>query len=280
MGGRIVSQVVNYGDRPGARAPDRPGQDADRSLPRGRDRRSAPLQQPLREHHEAGAGARHDHPHPDGPGRRPRARSSSRRRRAPTAGTTSTSPTRKSVLDELLVRYIETFVYQAAADNIASEQSARMVAMKAASDNARQHHRRAAAHLQQEPAGRYHQGTLGNRRRRRGRLTPRRIQLQDSGSRYDHVTSSRHHRPVHRRRHRHRVPARIDAAGLRRAHARGHRQQARREGAHVRSRAAARRRRRAHDRARLVGRPAARHEGAAAPVRQSRCRSAPACSDA
>ena len=46
-------------------------------------------------------------------------------------------PDPKSVLDQLLVRYIETAVYQAAADNIASEQSARMVAMKAASDNAK-----------------------------------------------------------------------------------------------------------------------------------------------
>jgi F-type H+-transporting ATPase subunit gamma len=45
-------------------------------------------------------------------------------------------PDPKTVLDELLVRYLETFVYQAAADNIACEQSARMVAMKAASDNA------------------------------------------------------------------------------------------------------------------------------------------------
>ena len=45
-------------------------------------------------------------------------------------------PDAKTVLDELLVRYLETFVYQAAAENIASEQSARMVAMKAASDNA------------------------------------------------------------------------------------------------------------------------------------------------
>jgi F-type H+-transporting ATPase subunit gamma len=45
-------------------------------------------------------------------------------------------PDAKTVLDELLVRYVETFVYQAAADNIACEQSARMVAMKAASDNA------------------------------------------------------------------------------------------------------------------------------------------------
>ena len=46
-------------------------------------------------------------------------------------------PDAKAVLDQLLVRYIETAVYQAATDNIASEQSARMVAMKAASDNAR-----------------------------------------------------------------------------------------------------------------------------------------------
>jgi F-type H+-transporting ATPase subunit gamma len=45
-------------------------------------------------------------------------------------------PDAKTVLDELLVRYIETFVFQAAADNIACEQSARMVAMKAATDNA------------------------------------------------------------------------------------------------------------------------------------------------
>ncbi len=46
-------------------------------------------------------------------------------------------PDPKSVLDELLVRYLETIVYQASTENIASEQSARMVAMKAASDNAR-----------------------------------------------------------------------------------------------------------------------------------------------
>jgi F-type H+-transporting ATPase subunit gamma len=45
-------------------------------------------------------------------------------------------PDPKTVLDQLLIRYLETVVYQAAADNIASEQSARMVAMKSASDNA------------------------------------------------------------------------------------------------------------------------------------------------
>lgn len=45
-------------------------------------------------------------------------------------------PDAQSVIDELLVRYIEALVYQAVSENIASEQSARMVAMKAASDNA------------------------------------------------------------------------------------------------------------------------------------------------
>jgi len=46
-------------------------------------------------------------------------------------------PDAQSVLDELLLRYVETLVYQAIAENMASEQSARMVAMKAASDNAK-----------------------------------------------------------------------------------------------------------------------------------------------
>ncbi|WP_297505627.1 F0F1 ATP synthase subunit gamma [Ferrovum sp.] len=45
-------------------------------------------------------------------------------------------PDPRSVIDELLMRYVEALVYQAVAENIASEQSARMVAMKAASDNA------------------------------------------------------------------------------------------------------------------------------------------------
>jgi F-type H+-transporting ATPase subunit gamma len=45
-------------------------------------------------------------------------------------------PEAKSVLDDVLTRYIEALIYQALAENLASEQSARMVAMKAASDNA------------------------------------------------------------------------------------------------------------------------------------------------
>ena len=45
-------------------------------------------------------------------------------------------PDAKDVLDEVLKRYIEMLVYQSVCENMASEQSARMVAMKAASDNA------------------------------------------------------------------------------------------------------------------------------------------------
>jgi F-type H+-transporting ATPase subunit gamma len=46
-------------------------------------------------------------------------------------------PDPQVVIDELLMRYVEALVYQSVAENMASEQSARMVAMKAASDNAK-----------------------------------------------------------------------------------------------------------------------------------------------
>ena len=45
-------------------------------------------------------------------------------------------PDAESVLTQVLTRYVEALIYQAVAENMASEQSARMVAMKAASDNA------------------------------------------------------------------------------------------------------------------------------------------------
>jgi F-type H+-transporting ATPase subunit gamma len=45
-------------------------------------------------------------------------------------------PEAKPVIDDVMVRYVEALIYQALTENIASEQSARMVAMKAASDNA------------------------------------------------------------------------------------------------------------------------------------------------
>jgi F-type H+-transporting ATPase subunit gamma len=46
-------------------------------------------------------------------------------------------PDAKAVIDDLLLRYVEALIYQAVAENMASEQSARMVAMKSASDNAK-----------------------------------------------------------------------------------------------------------------------------------------------
>jgi F-type H+-transporting ATPase subunit gamma len=45
-------------------------------------------------------------------------------------------PEARTVLDQVMTRYIEALIYQAVSENMASEQSARMVAMKAASDNA------------------------------------------------------------------------------------------------------------------------------------------------
>ncbi len=45
-------------------------------------------------------------------------------------------PEARVVLDQVLTRYVEALVYEAVAENMASEQSARMVAMKAATDNA------------------------------------------------------------------------------------------------------------------------------------------------
>jgi len=45
-------------------------------------------------------------------------------------------PDAQTVLDQALTRYVEAIIYQAISENIASEQSARMVAMKSASDNA------------------------------------------------------------------------------------------------------------------------------------------------
>ncbi len=47
-------------------------------------------------------------------------------------------PDAQAVLDDLLLRYVESLVYQAVAENMASEHSARMVAMKSASDNAKE----------------------------------------------------------------------------------------------------------------------------------------------
>ena len=46
-------------------------------------------------------------------------------------------PDAQSVIDQLLTRYMESLIYHGVTENMASEQSARMVAMKSASDNAK-----------------------------------------------------------------------------------------------------------------------------------------------
>jgi F-type H+-transporting ATPase subunit gamma len=46
-------------------------------------------------------------------------------------------PDARAVLEQVVTRYIESIIFQAVAENMASEQSARMVAMKSASDNAK-----------------------------------------------------------------------------------------------------------------------------------------------
>ena len=135
MGGKIVSQVVNYGDRPVLERLIGPVKMLIDGYLEGRldevhvfvtrfvnTMKQEPVQLPLI----------------------PIPQNSQPASGAATGKSTATTgnwdylyePDAKTVLDELLVRYIETVVYQAAAENIASEQSARMVAMKAASDNA------------------------------------------------------------------------------------------------------------------------------------------------
>ena len=51
-------------------------------------------------------------------------------------GTTSTSRALGELLDDVLMRYIESQVYRGAVENFASEMAAKMVAMKSATDNA------------------------------------------------------------------------------------------------------------------------------------------------
>ncbi|XPE48913.1 F0F1 ATP synthase subunit gamma [Shigella flexneri] len=54
------------------------------------------------------------------------------------SGITCTNPIPKALLDTLLRRYVESQVHQGVVENLASEQAARMVAMKAATDTGRQ----------------------------------------------------------------------------------------------------------------------------------------------
>ena len=79
-------------------------------------------------------------------------------------------PEAKVVLDQVLMRYIEAIIFQAVSENMASEQSARMVAMKAASDNANDVIDELTLIYNKTAPGGDHQGTVGDRRRRCRRL--------------------------------------------------------------------------------------------------------------
>ena len=135
MGGKIVSQVVNYGDRPALERLIGPVKMLVDGYREGRLDEVHMFSNRFVNTMKQEPTHAHDDPDPEGVADagwpdhdRTKVREGS--------WDYLYEPDAKTVLDELLVRYLETFVYQAAAENIASEQSARMVAMKSASDNA------------------------------------------------------------------------------------------------------------------------------------------------
>ena len=125
-----------------------------------RDRRHLLELQPLHQHDEAGAA------------HRTTVAAQRRTRSARPSGSWDYiyEPDAKKVIDELLVRYIESLVYQAVVENMASEQSSRMVAMKSASDNAKSVIARAQTGLQQSASSSDHQGNFRDRRWRSSSL--------------------------------------------------------------------------------------------------------------
>ena len=81
-------------------------------------------------------------------------------------------PSPIAVLEYLVRRYLESVVYQALSDNMASEQAARMVAMKAATDNAGNGHQRIALGVQQIASSRDYHRIVRNCSRCSGSLMP------------------------------------------------------------------------------------------------------------
>ena len=138
------------------------------------------------------------------------------------------------------------------AENMASEHSARMVAMKAATDNAGNLIGELKLIYNKHAPGGDHQRTVRDRRRRGGGLTQH-SRIESKGINMADV-QTRQDRSVHRRGGGRGVPAQRDAQGVRRA------EDGRRR-ADARSPAAARRRRGAHHCAGLVRRPAPRPDG-------------------
>ena len=86
-------------------------------------------------------------------------------------------PEAKDVLDGSLTRYIESLVYRSVVENLACEQSARMVAMKSASDNAGALIDELKLRYNKAAPGGDHTGNLRDRRRRRGGVRKRELIL-------------------------------------------------------------------------------------------------------
>ena len=122
----ILASVSGMGDKPHVNDLIGTRQGHARRVSRGQDRPAVPGARRVREHHDAEAARR-----PAAAGGAFGQGDSCRR-----TGTTSTSRARRTILDGLLMRYIESQVYRGAVENVASEMAARMVAMKAATDNA------------------------------------------------------------------------------------------------------------------------------------------------
>ena len=89
-------------------------------------------------------------------------------------------PEAQPVIDDIMVRYVEALIYQALTENMASEQSARMVAMKAASDNAGNVINELTLDLQQIPPGCHYQGIVRDRRWRGSSLIFRSSNLRNN----------------------------------------------------------------------------------------------------
>ncbi len=131
IGAKIVSHAIQLGDKPHLDKLVGPVKVLLDAYAAGRAERGVPVLHALHQHHAPGAGgaaaaAAVDREH----GRR-------RCREGRTHGWDYIyEPNAPAVIDELVLRYVEALVYQATAENLASEQSARMVAMKSATDNA------------------------------------------------------------------------------------------------------------------------------------------------
>ena len=139
--------------------------DAHRHVHERRGRPRAAHLQPL---HVADRADAHGRRHPAGAqgGRH-------RRRRARRRSPTSTSRTPEDILEGLLPAYVEIAVYRALLESSASEQGARMTAMRNASDSAEEMIDSAHAGAQPRPPGGHHAGDPRGRGRRRGpRLMP------------------------------------------------------------------------------------------------------------